>query len=172
MAGDARHNSALTIPRITTLNGDGDQFRFHYTDGKVNFVWEGNSIGEVTLNASGVATLTKSNLNAGSYPLTAVYSGDANNAGSTSAILNQVVTETTSAAHFIAEPVKPRSSGDVRGQDRVTDRASDLHGGDHGARNSATRRREGEVHNVHAGGRPQSKQLITETPTSPRVRRR
>jgi uncharacterized repeat protein (TIGR03803 family) len=48
--------------------------------GKVNFTWDNYSIGTVTLNASGVATLTRSNLNADLYPLTAVYLGDANNA--------------------------------------------------------------------------------------------
>ncbi|HXM66875.1 MAG TPA: Ig-like domain repeat protein [Candidatus Acidoferrum sp.] len=66
--------------------------------GKVNFTWDGYSIGTATLNTSGVATLTKSNLNVYTYPLTATYSGDANNAGSTSAVVNQVVKETTSAA--------------------------------------------------------------------------
>ena len=66
--------------------------------GKVNFTWGGNSIGSATLNSSGLATLTRSNLNADIFPLTAVYSGDVNNLRSTSAIVNQVVTETTSAA--------------------------------------------------------------------------
>jgi uncharacterized repeat protein (TIGR03803 family) len=72
--------------------------------GNVNFTWAGNSIGTAALNASGVATLTRSNLNADSYPLTAVYKGDANNAPSTSAILNQVVTQTTSSATISASP--------------------------------------------------------------------
>jgi Bacterial Ig-like domain (group 3)/FG-GAP-like repeat len=72
--------------------------------GKVNFTWNGYSIGSATLNVSGVATLTKSNLNADPYPLTAVYSGDVNNLGSTSAIVNQVVTETTSAAKITSTP--------------------------------------------------------------------
>jgi Bacterial Ig-like domain (group 3)/FG-GAP-like repeat len=66
--------------------------------GRVSFRWGGYSWGPVTLNGSGVATLTKSNLNADTFPLTAVYLGDANNLGSTSAILNQVVAETTSSA--------------------------------------------------------------------------
>jgi hypothetical protein len=78
--------------------------------GKVNFKWGGNSIGTATLNASGVATLSKSNLNVYTYPLTAVYSGDANNAGSTSAILNQVVKETTSAAKISSSP-NPSTQG-------------------------------------------------------------
>jgi hypothetical protein len=78
--------------------------------GKVNFKWGGNSIGTATLNASGVATLSKSNLNVYTYPLTAVYSGDANNTGSTSPILNQVVKETTSAAKISSSP-NPSTQG-------------------------------------------------------------
>ena len=72
--------------------------------GRVNFTWDGYSIGSATLNASGVATLTKSNLNADLYPLTAVYSGDVNNLRSTSATVNQGVTETTSAAKITSTP--------------------------------------------------------------------
>ena len=45
-----------------------------------------------------MATLTRSNLNADPYPLVAVYSGDAHNLSSKSAVLNQVIVETTSAA--------------------------------------------------------------------------
>ncbi len=78
--------------------------------GKVNFTWSGHTIGAATLNSSGVATLTKSNLNADSYPLTAVYAGDAANLRSTSAVLNQVVLETTSAATLTSSP-NPSAQG-------------------------------------------------------------
>jgi hypothetical protein len=78
--------------------------------GAVNFTWDGYSIGTATLNASGVAALSKSNLNADSYPLTAVYLGDKNNARSTSTILNQVITETTSAATLTSSP-NPSAQG-------------------------------------------------------------
>jgi len=78
--------------------------------GKVNFTWDGYSIGTGTLNASGVATLSKSNLNVYSYPLTAVYAGDANNGPSASAILNQVVKQTTSAATISSSP-NPSTQG-------------------------------------------------------------
>jgi hypothetical protein len=71
--------------------------------GTVKFTW-GYTIGSATLNTSGVATLTKSNLNADPYPLTAVYSGDASDLGSTSAVLNQVVLETTSSATLSSSP--------------------------------------------------------------------
>lgn len=78
--------------------------------GNVNFVWEGNSIGVATLNASGIATLSKSNLNADLYPLTVVYSGDANNSRSTSPVLSQVVRQTTSAATLSSSP-NPSAQG-------------------------------------------------------------
>jgi hypothetical protein len=78
--------------------------------GRVNFTWDGYSIGTATLNASGVATLTRSNLNADTYPLTAVYLGDANNLRSTSAIVNQAVKETTSAAK-ITSTLNPSTLG-------------------------------------------------------------
>jgi hypothetical protein len=78
--------------------------------GKVNFTWQGHSIGIALLNAQGVATLSKRNLNASSYPLTAVYLGDAANASSTSAIVNQVVKQTRSAA-AIASSKNPSAAG-------------------------------------------------------------
>jgi hypothetical protein len=78
--------------------------------GKVNFTWSRFSIGSATLNANGVATLIKSNLNADPYPLIAVYSGDVANLGSTSAVLNQVVRETTSAATLTSSP-NPSTKG-------------------------------------------------------------
>jgi hypothetical protein len=78
--------------------------------GSVSFKWNGYTLGSATLNASGVATLTRSNLNADSYPLTAVYVGDASNLGSTSAVVNQVVTQATSSATLTSSP-NPSTSG-------------------------------------------------------------
>jgi len=79
--------------------------------GKVAFTWGGvYTIGTALLNASGVATLTKSNLNADSYPLIATYVGDANNASSASGALTQVVTATTSAASLSSSP-NPSTEG-------------------------------------------------------------
>jgi hypothetical protein len=71
--------------------------------GTVNFQWSVFSIGTATVNSSGVATLIR-DLNAATYPLVAVYSGDTSNLGSTSAVLHQVVEETTSAAMITASP--------------------------------------------------------------------
>lgn len=78
--------------------------------GKVNFDWNGYSIGTASLSASGVATLTRSALNADTYPLTAVYGGDANNLASRSAILNQVVEKTASTAALTSSP-NPSTAG-------------------------------------------------------------
>jgi YVTN family beta-propeller protein len=72
--------------------------------GKVNFTWSGQTIGSATLNSSGVATLTRSNLNADVFPLTAVYTGDGAHLGSTSAVVNQVLLETTSKATLNSWP--------------------------------------------------------------------
>jgi hypothetical protein len=76
----------------------------------VKFTWSVYSIGSATLNSSGVATLTKSTLNVYTYPLTATYSGDTNNLGSASPVVNQVVQQTTSAATLTSSP-NPSTSG-------------------------------------------------------------
>jgi hypothetical protein len=55
-------------------------------------------IGTVVLNSTGVATLTKSNLNVDSNALVAVYQGDSNYLTSTSNVVDQVITQTTSKA--------------------------------------------------------------------------
>jgi uncharacterized repeat protein (TIGR03803 family) len=78
--------------------------------GIVRFNWSSYSIGTATLNSSGVATLTLSDLSADAYPLFAVYTGDTNNGTSTSPILNQVITQTTSAAAITASP-NPSTQG-------------------------------------------------------------
>ena len=62
------------------------------------YLTETYTIGSATLNSSGVATLTRSSLNAGSFSVVAAYKGDGNNLGSTSPALNQTVLQTTSSA--------------------------------------------------------------------------
>ena len=78
--------------------------------GKVKFTWGDDTLGIAALNG-GVGTITRLNLNASSLPLTAVYSGDAMNQGSTSSPLNQVVLQTTSTATISSSP-----NPSVRGQ--------------------------------------------------------
>jgi hypothetical protein len=81
--------------------------------GTVNFEWGGGlySFGTAKLNASGVATLTKALENADSYAMTAVYMGDVNNMGSTSVVLNQVITQATSSATLTSSP-NPSTEGE------------------------------------------------------------
>jgi hypothetical protein len=78
--------------------------------GKVKFTSGTNPIGTATLSASGVATITKSNLNANTYPLTAMYMGDENNLSSTSSVVDQVITETTSSA-TLSSSLNPSTAG-------------------------------------------------------------
>jgi Bacterial Ig-like domain (group 3)/FG-GAP-like repeat len=80
--------------------------------GKVNFTSDGVGIGTATLNASGVATISKRFLNASAFPVTAVYRGDASNLRSTSNIVNQVVEQATSAATISSSP-NPSSNGQI-----------------------------------------------------------
>lgn len=79
--------------------------------GNVTFSWGSDSIGTAKLNSSGVATLSKSNLNAGAYPLFAVYLGDTNNGPSASPILNQVITQAASTA-TITSSLNPSIQGE------------------------------------------------------------
>jgi hypothetical protein len=78
--------------------------------GQVKFKSGTLMVGSATLNSNGAAILTKSNLAAASYPLTAVYVGDSNNLGSSSAVVNQVVQPTTSSAK-ITSSVNPSHQG-------------------------------------------------------------
>jgi uncharacterized repeat protein (TIGR03803 family) len=82
--------------------------------GTVVFMWKyfttTYTIGTATLNSAGMATLTKSNLNAGSYPIMAVYRGDTNNLSSMSTLLNQTVLQTASVA-AITSSANPSTVG-------------------------------------------------------------
>ena len=80
--------------------------------GQVRFTWGDHPIDPGRLNSSGIATLATSKMNADSYPLTAVYLGDANNLSSTSPVINQVVTEATSSTTLTSSP-NPSASGEV-----------------------------------------------------------
>jgi Bacterial Ig-like domain (group 3)/FG-GAP-like repeat len=95
-------SGTVTSSSQSTLTG---QVAFRWTRDLQTF-----EIGRAALDSSGVATLTKSNLNADSFPLTAVYLGNAVNQGSTSAVLNQVVEPTTSTAH-ITSSLNPSTYG-------------------------------------------------------------
>jgi hypothetical protein len=86
----ASPNPAAVLSTITftaTVTGTGGT-----PTGSVNFLANGTiNLGTGTLNAAGTAQVTNATLAAGTYSITAVYLGDANNAGSTSAAIKEVV---------------------------------------------------------------------------------
>jgi len=63
--------------------------------GSVAFKDGSTTIGTGTVNASGVATFNTTALTPGTHQITAVYTGDADNATSASAMLSQLVTQAT-----------------------------------------------------------------------------
>ena len=66
--------------------------------GTVQFQDAGVSVGSGTLDATGTATMAVSTLAAGDHPITAVYSGDGANAGSTSGALTETIGAAASPA--------------------------------------------------------------------------
>ncbi|MGO9086407.1 MAG: Ig-like domain repeat protein [Candidatus Sulfotelmatobacter sp.] len=73
--------------------------------GTVNFMANGVTLGSATLAGvclAGQAILSISTLNAGSYPVTAVYSGDSVFAPSTSSVVGLQVLQTTTAAALVS----------------------------------------------------------------------
>ena len=95
-------NPALVLAPITftaTVTGNGGA-----PTGSVNFLANGNVIGAGTLNPSGVATFTTSTLAAGAYAITATYTGDANDAGSTSLPVSLTVSLATTATAITVAP--------------------------------------------------------------------
>jgi large repetitive protein len=86
----ANPDPALVLSTITftaTVTGNGG-----IPTGSVSFFANGSiSLGSGTLNGAGTAQVTNATLAAGTYQITAVYPGDANNAGTTSAAVKLVV---------------------------------------------------------------------------------
>ena len=72
--------------------------------GSVNFLANGTVIGAGTLNASGKATFTTAALAAGTYSITATYTGDANNGNSTSSPTSLTISLATTAAAITVSP--------------------------------------------------------------------
>ena len=78
--------------------------------GTVTFKDGSATLGTSTLDSSGIATLTTSTLAAASHTITAVYGGDANYLGSTSAALHQVVNKATTSS-TVASSLNPSHHG-------------------------------------------------------------
>ncbi|WP_344181717.1 Ig-like domain-containing protein, partial [Streptantibioticus ferralitis] len=72
--------------------------------GTVDFFDGGTPIGSGTLNGSGVATLSISTLAVGPHAVTAVYAGDGDFNGSTSAVDNQVVNKADTTTGLTSAP--------------------------------------------------------------------
>jgi Bacterial Ig-like domain (group 3)/FG-GAP-like repeat len=72
--------------------------------GTVTFKNGTTSLGTATLNASGVATLTKANLPAGTNSITGVYPGDSETTASTSAALVQTVNPAVTSTTIDSSP--------------------------------------------------------------------
>ena len=79
--------------------------------GSVSFAANGNALGTEAL-VNGSATLATSFANAGSYSVTATYTGDSNNTASTSSAVGITITPATTATTLQATP----SAGNVKGQ--------------------------------------------------------
>lgn len=77
--------------------------------GSVTFKDGASTLGSVSLVA-GTASLSLANLAVGAHSLTAVYGGDSNNAGSTSAVVTQTVNAVTSSV-LLTSSVNPSSFG-------------------------------------------------------------
>jgi hypothetical protein len=77
--------------------------------GTVQFLDGATVLGAATLNR-GLASLTTSTLAAGTHSITAAYSGDANNSGSTSAAVAETVNKAATTATLAASP-NPAAAG-------------------------------------------------------------
>ncbi len=82
--------------------------------GSVTFMDAGTTLGRGTLNAAGMATYSTSSLSIGSQSITAVYSGDSNFNGSTSAALTQMVNAAAllSTTTAVTSSVNPSAQGE------------------------------------------------------------
>jgi len=108
--------TTLTSTAATTLAGKPASFTASVSSttgiptGSVSFYDGGASIGQASLNAQGVATLSTSTLSVGSHNITAVYVGNGNYNTSTSAmLLHTVILATTTLT--LAGPATPVNAG-------------------------------------------------------------
>jgi len=95
-------NPALVLAPITftaQVTGNGGT-----PTGSVNFLANGIVIGSGALNASGTATFTTTTLAAGTYSITATYTGDANNGSNTSSPTSLTISLATTATAITVTP--------------------------------------------------------------------
>jgi hypothetical protein len=97
--------TALTRAKGATPQGTGTP------TGTVAFMDGTTTFATVTLNGSGVATASIGTLTVGLHPITAVYNGDVNFTGSTSNLVNQVVTKTNTTLSNVTSSANPSVFG-------------------------------------------------------------
>jgi hypothetical protein len=93
-ANPAIAGKALTLTATVTTNGGT-------AAGAVNFYNGTTLLGAGTLNGVGAATFNSSTLPAGAYSITAVYVGDSNDTGSTSAALALTIVQATTSVQLV-----------------------------------------------------------------------
>ena len=92
----AKFGQSVTLTATVTPSGSGTP------TGSVKFMDGAATLGTGTLNAAGVATFSTAALSAASHSITAIYSGDLNFNGSTSAALVEVVNQAATAAALVS----------------------------------------------------------------------
>ncbi len=119
--------------------------------GTVTFKNGTTSVGTAALNPSGLATLTKTNLPAGTLSITAAYNGDSETAKSTSASLAQTVNQAVVSMTLTSSPNPSNSGQSVKFTSTLTSTGSSAQRSDrhfqlqwHDARNGDHHGREGD----------------------------
>jgi hypothetical protein len=97
VAGSASVQVTAPVTFTATVTGNGG-----VPTGSVTFMDGANTLGSVAVNASGVAAYTTSSLAVGTHTISAVYGGDANDAGSTSAAVTETVTAYATQTSLVA----------------------------------------------------------------------
>jgi hypothetical protein len=95
----------VSVTFTATVTGTGTT-----PTGVVSFKEGSTTLGQGTLNASGVATFTTSTLTAGAHLIVAAYAGDVNNVASASTSMTQTVNKATSVTSLVSTP-NPSSQG-------------------------------------------------------------
>ena len=114
--------STTTLTSSTNPSAPGQQVTFTATvaavppgsgtpTGQVTFEDGTTVIGQVPLNASGVATFSTSSLSAGSHTITAVYASDTNFAASSGSMVQSVQNSTTMTATSATSSPNPSTFG-------------------------------------------------------------
>ena len=97
VASSANVQVTAPVTFTATVTGNGG-----VPTGSVTFIDGANTLGSMAVNAGGVAAYTTSSLPVGTHTITAVYSGDANDAGSTSPGVTETVTAYATQTSLVA----------------------------------------------------------------------